>query len=303
MRRWIFVHLKWYTLLSMLDFYHFVKDNPQFRQFKVDEFLFTAYDCPLEESPLTYWVDKNYFCFIIKGGAKWKTPKEEILFKVGDAVFLKKGAHRVLKIQEGEFCALLIFMPDEFISTVIKTDIDVKDKPLQNQAIESIIPISLDQSLLDYFHSVLNYFSQSTTPSKSLLKVKLRELVVNIATGKTNPALAECFSKIAYCTKIDLKAVMEENFTFNLNLTDFARLSGRSLATFHRDFAKTFQTSPGQWLKQKRLEYARHLLKTTDLSVNEITMEIGLENTSHFIKIFKECYNDSPLKYRKSAFA
>lgn len=287
----------------MLDFYHFVKDNPQFRQFKVDEFLFTAYDCPLEEPTLAYWVDKNYFCFVVKGGAKWKTPKEEFIFQVGDAVFLKQGAHRVLKIQEGEFCALLIFVPDEFISTVIKTDVDVNEKSLQDQTIESIIPISLDQSLLDYFNSVLNYFSQSSSPSKSLLKVKLRELVVNIATSGSNPALADCFSKIAYCTKIDLKAIMDENFVFNLKLADFAKLSGRSLATFHRDFAKIFNTSPGQWLKQKRLEYAKHLLETTDLSVNEITMEVGFENTSHFIKIFKECYDNSPLKYRKLVFA
>ncbi len=286
----------------MLDFYNFVENNPNFRQISVDDILFTAYDCPLEGSPVDYWVKKNYFCYIIKGGARWKTPKEEYILKVGDAAFLQKGSHRVFKILTGEFCALLIFMPDEFITSVIKHEQILHRHPQTSANHDAIVPLNLDQSLHDYFNTVLNFFSLSSPPAKSLLNIKFKELIINLTSSGQNPHVAGCLMEIAKGGKKDLKAVMEENFVFNLKLEDFAKLSERSLAGFKRDFTKIFDTSPGKWLKEKRLEYAKFLLETSTLNVNEITVESGFENTSHFIREFKVKYQISPLQFKKSLY-
>lgn len=252
----------------MLDFYKFVENNPNFRQFNVDELLFTAYDCPIEVSPLDYFVEKNYFCYIIKGGLRWKTLKDEYSFHIGDAVFLKKGAHRVYKVLNGEFCALLIFMPDQFIESVIKNDVRYNGASPQKTATDSVIPLE-DQTLLDYFNTILNYFSQSSAPSKSLLNIKFKELIVNIVTGHRNPNLKAYFNEVSHSHKTSIKTIMDHIFAFNLKVEDYAKLSGRSLNTFKRDFANTYQTSPGKWLKNKRLAYAKYLLETTDLNIND----------------------------------
>lgn len=284
----------------MLDFYNFVKDNPVFRQISVDDLLFTAYDCPIEVSPLDYWVDKNYFCYVTKGGAKWKTPKQEYIFKVGDGAFLTKGAHRVFKILNGEFCALLIFIPDEFIKSVIKDHLPSNQIKSCSKHSDTVIPLHLDRTLLDYFNSVLNYFSLRSAPSKDLLGIKFRELIINIMTQDHNPALTSYFIETSSTAKMPLEKVMEENFIFNLSMRDFANLSGRSLATFNRDFSRKYGTSPGKWLKNKRLEYSKYLLETTNLNISEITLDAGFENTSHFVRVFKEKYKQPPLKLRKS---
>ncbi len=284
---------------EIIDFYKFIENNPIFRQFSVDDLLFTAYDCPLEGSPVDYSTEKNYFCYIIKGGGKWKTPTDEYYLTVGDGVFLKKGVHRVFKILDGDFCALLIFIPDEFIREVIKDETNYHIEESINEASDSVIPINLDSSLVDYFNAVLNYFSQETAPSKSLLKVKFRELIINIATNGHNPLLLKCFQEISHTGKKPLRPIMEENFVFNLKLIDFAELSDRSLATFHRDFSNIYNTTPGKWLKQKRIKYGKFLLETSDSNINEITLDCGFENTSHFIKVFKEYYHCSPLRFKK----
>jgi AraC-like DNA-binding protein len=285
---------------EIIDFYKFIENNHLFRQFSVNELLYTAYDCPLEGSPVDYSTEKNYFCYIIKGGGKWQTPSEEYYLTVGDGVFLKKGVHRVFKILDGDFCALLIFVPDEFIKEVIQDEINhlplINDK---NNVCDSVIPINLDRSLIDYFNSVLNYFSQNTAPSKSLLKIKFKELIINITTSGKNPSLLKCFKEICYKGKKSLKPIMEENFVFNLKLADFANLSDRSLATFHRDFSKIYGTTPGKWLIKKRAEYGKYLLETTESNINEIALDSGFTNASHFIKVFKENYHYSPLKYKK----
>ncbi|WP_298237590.1 AraC family transcriptional regulator [uncultured Algibacter sp.] len=283
---------------DMIHFYEFVENNPLFRQFSVSDVLFTAYDCPIEGSPVDYWVNKNYFCYVFVGGGRWKTPNEEYVLKAGDAAFLKKGAHRVYKILNGDFCALLIFVPDEFIASVMKNDCSINIDTDKIQDTDSVIPLSLDQTLTDYFKTLLNYFSLSKPPSKSLLKIKFKELIINIVTGGLNSKATNYFKETCFDGKKSLKPIMEEHYLFNLKLKEFAKLSGRSLATFNRDFLKLYKTTPGKWLKKKRLEYGRFLLETTDLNINEIALDIGFENTSHFIKSFKEYYNNPPLKFK-----
>lgn len=284
---------------EILNFYEFVEDNLNFQQFKVDEILFTAYDCPLEESPLDYWTQKNYFCYIIKGGLKWKTTKEEYVVHVGDALFIQKGAHRVYKIDNGEFCALLIFMPDEFVREAVEKELPTMNLKATSGPIDSVIPLELDQTLSDYFNTVLRYFSQPAPPSKSLLELKFKELILNIVTKNYNPLVTDYFKEVCSVKKRAIKAVMEENFTFNLRLEDYAKLCGRSLASFKRDFQEIYETTPGKWLKIKRLEYGKFLLETTELNINEITSNIGFENASHFVKAFKGRYHHPPLKFRK----
>ncbi|WP_425237213.1 helix-turn-helix domain-containing protein [Ulvibacterium sp.] len=285
--------------MEIINFYKFVEGNPLFRQMSVDDVLFTAYDCPLEGSPVDYSTEKNYFCYVFVGGGRWKTPTDEYILKAGDAAFLKKGVHRVFKILNGDFCALLIFMPDEFISSVLRNETNLFINETLEEQTDSVIPLALNQSLIHYFNSLMGYFSQASPPSKSLLKVKFKELIVNIATSGHNPLATKCFKEIAASGKKSLKLVMEENFIFNLKLKDFAKLSNRSLASFNRDFVKTYRTTPGKWLKGKRLDYAKYLLETTDLNISEITIESGFENTSHFIRTFRERFHSAPLAFKK----
>ena len=130
-------------------------------------------------------------------------------------------------------------------------------------------------------------------------------------TGDTYPILAEMeqfvtgmrpnrsdFENGTSKSGIDIERVMEENFLFNLKVEEFAKLCGRSLSAFKRDFRAIFKTSPSRWIKSKRLEYARSLLIGSNLNVNQICYDSGFINVSHFIKSFKEKYELPPHKYR-----
>ncbi len=99
---------------------------------------------------------------------------------------------------------------------------------------------------------------------------------------------------------IDIEIVMLEKFLFNLKVEEFAKLCGRSLSAFKRDFKNTFNTTPSRWIKSKRLEHARVLLIESNLNINQISYDCGYRNSSHFIKSFKEKYNIPPRKYRLS---
>lgn len=87
-----------------------------------------------------------------------------------------------------------------------------------------------------------------------------------------------------------IKNVMLESFHLNLSMDEYAKLCGKSLSTFKRDFKKYFKNTPSKWLKTKRLEYAKTLLLNSDLNINEVCFESGFVNSSHFILTFKSVF-------------
>lgn len=283
----------------MLQFYEFVNGNSMFKKFEVDELLFTEYDCPIEVNPLDYKTTKNYFTFMVSGRVVWKTPGHEIEAGPGDAVFVVKGLQRVYHVSDEDFCALLIFMPDEFIEKVIiRNRINLGDGH-NAESIGPVIPLGRDDILTLYATSVLNYFTQRKPPSKRLLQLRFEELIIHLVSQRGNHLLAEYFAHICRHRRSTLSEVMETHFVYNLKLEEYAKLSGRSISTFNREFRRIYGTTPSKWLKSRRLEYATFLLTTTDLNINQITLECGFKNTSHFIKTFRETFNCTPLQYRK----
>nr|WP_281503845.1 AraC family transcriptional regulator [Arenibacter sp. F26102] len=91
---------------------------------------------------------------------------------------------------------------------------------------------------------------------------------------------------------------MLENFQYNLKIEDFAKLCGKSLSTFKREFKEYFNTTPGKWLINKRLDYSKVLLIGTNLTVSEVGYDSGFKNNSHFIQAFKKKTKLTPSQYK-----
>jgi AraC-like DNA-binding protein len=81
-------------------------------------------------------------------------------------------------------------------------------------------------------------------------------------------------------------------------MTEFARLCGRSISTFKRDFNMHFNTTPSSWLKSKRLDYAKTLLLGSSLNINEVCYESGFKNNSHFVSAFKSKFKLPPGQFK-----
>ena len=87
---------------------------------------------------------------------------------------------------------------------------------------------------------------------------------------------------------------MNQNYHFNVHLERFAYLTGRSLATFKRDFEKLYHTTPGRWLQQKRLQEAHYLITEKGKTASDIYLDLGFEDLSHFSYAFKKQFGEAP---------
>ncbi len=84
----------------------------------------------------------------------------------------------------------------------------------------------------------------------------------------------------------------------SLGVEDLARAAGLSRAHFSREFRRAFGESPHAYLLTRRLERAAALLRTTDRSVTEICLSVGLSSVGSFTTSFSRTYGTSPTAYR-----
>jgi AraC-like DNA-binding protein len=83
-----------------------------------------------------------------------------------------------------------------------------------------------------------------------------------------------------------------------LDVDDLASAAGLSRAHFSREFRRAFGESPHSYLLTRRLERAAALLRTTDRSVADICLSVGLQSIGSFTTSFTRTYGRSPTAYR-----
>jgi AraC-like DNA-binding protein len=83
-----------------------------------------------------------------------------------------------------------------------------------------------------------------------------------------------------------------------LDVPDLARAARLSPAHFSREFVRAFGETPHRYLLTRRLERAAALLRTTDRSVADICMTVGLRSVGSFTTSFGRLYGLSPTAYR-----
>jgi AraC-like DNA-binding protein len=85
-----------------------------------------------------------------------------------------------------------------------------------------------------------------------------------------------------------------------LGVDDLAAAAGLSRAHFSREFRRAFGESPHAYLLTRRLERAAALLRTTDRSVADVCLSVGLQSIGSFTTSFTRTFGCSPTVYRAS---
>jgi transcriptional regulator GlxA family with amidase domain len=85
-----------------------------------------------------------------------------------------------------------------------------------------------------------------------------------------------------------------------IQLRDMAEQEAMSVRTFTRRFREEVGVSPGQWLTQQRVERARHLLESTDLSVDQVAHDAGFGTAQSMRQHLQTALGVTPTAYRRT---
>jgi AraC-like DNA-binding protein len=94
------------------------------------------------------------------------------------------------------------------------------------------------------------------------------------------------------------KDLIDARYFEPLDVQALARAARLSPAHFSREFRREFGEPPHQYLLTRRLERAAALLRTTDRTVADICLSVGLSSVGSFTTSFGRAYGVSPTAYR-----
>ncbi|MEG1675980.1 MAG: AraC family transcriptional regulator [Bacteroidales bacterium] len=234
---------------------------------------------------------------IISGMAELSGNNKTVNVRRGEYLFVNQGGFsRITMIPEknAPFKLICLNFSDKFIQKY-------KEHHLTPAVIEnSFIPFHVMRGSVLFealFSSLQVYAQKEFTPDQQILNLKLEESL-HILELEYYSIFCRMMSNYKI-TKINLKEFMEHNFIYNAPLERFAKLSGRSLSTFRREFIELFDETPNKWLIRKRLERGYEMIAREGARPIDIYWELGFETLAHFSRRFKEQYGINPSELRK----
>ena len=221
---------------------------------------------------------------------------EEYRQTKGDVCILAPGTSHYLKSANNDFIKHYnIAIKKEYFDAFLENKSVLKKYFEDN----SFLNIKLKDTTYAYIYETIQkidnmfYGAVSYTQVESIIYAIMTEVLLKVSTQnkKTNRITNYCYDAIrkinnyTYITKkatdiYDIYPVSHTSF-----VTEFKKITGKTLIAY---------------LAEKKLAYAKNLLITTDSSILEISSLLQYDSLSHFIRIFKNYYGETPYKYKRS---
>lgn len=239
--------------------------------------------------------------WVRSGRMEITSPSGTVSAAPGQFIFWQRDcASSMKKLSDGNtpFSSIAITLPREQLKTYFREHVTLgklrgKLHPIGGTAV--LLPETI--RLESLFYSLLPYVERDIEPSESVINEKVAEAIGTLLSidERFYPTLFDFYET----WKIDLYEFMKAHFTEDMDIEAFAHYSGRSLATFKRDFAKISYLTPQRWLIEQRLAYAAQLISAGD-KPGEAWPRAGFRNKAHFFKSFRNKYGCTPSEYYKN---
>jgi AraC-like DNA-binding protein len=238
---------------------------------------------------------EHVLLYLYSGEQVIEDRNKKITIKAGECAFIRRN-HRLMMYKNSKGDQLykgisLTFNRSilrEFYSKLHKSDLP-KKVAISDKNVFKIEPHADINSL---FQSLIPYFDDHVKPSEGVAQLKLQEGIYALLNNSA--VFFPILFDFTEPWKIDMLEFLNDNYMDDLTMEQIATYTGRSLATFKRDFQKISSLSPQKWLIKKRLEAAYVKLKEEGKKVQEVYVEVGFKNPSHFSTAFKKQYGFPP---------
>jgi AraC-like DNA-binding protein len=240
---------------------------------------------------------EHILVYLYSGEQIIENDKERIKIKAGECAFIRRNHRAVMykKSKEKDLYKGISLVFNRGVLREFYNKMDKAELPKKCTLTEKgIFKINPRADIISLFQSLTPYFDENVKPTEAIVNLKLLEGIYAILNN------SEIFFPILFDFtepwKVDIMDFLNRNYLEDLSMEQIASYTGRSLATFKRDFTKISNLTPQKWLIKKRLEAAYIKLKEDGKKVNDVYVEVGFKNPSHFSIAFKKQYGVSPNK-------
>ncbi|HKS15580.1 MAG TPA: AraC family transcriptional regulator [Pseudomonas sp.] len=202
-----------------------------------------------------------------------------------DLMVVPAGAHHTCGSTAGSHCLVLDIPDMPWLSKQLGEHAEASER-----LVDRARRLSLDhrqQQLVDWL--------AASPVSDSLIA---RQGAVLLLASLDAAAVASSPGRLPYAA---FDAHIDRHAAYPLQVADLARLAGLSCARLHARFASECNTTPMDYIRERRLRLARDLLKDTRLAIGEIASRVGYSSQSAFSAAMLRVYGRSPLTLRRES--
>lgn len=145
-----------------------------------------------------------------------------------------------------------------------------------------ISKIKINEDLECYKDSLIYYLKNTELFNEDIQLLKIKELVLLLFQSTESDDFDSFISGLFSPLNYDFMQIVDQNCISSLSINQIATLCNMRLATFKRRFKELYQDSPSHYMKTKKLEKAKTLLKSSKLHINEIAFNCGFESLRSF---------------------
>lgn len=242
-------------------------------------------------------VRNHTLTYVYAGEMEIDNNGEKIVIGKNQCVFIRRD-HRIRLLKKGDgeeqYRGISLTFQRNFLRDFYGKlqNRDIPKNPDRKEL--SIMKLETRPDITSLFESLRPYLDSNMVPTPEILELKRMEGVYTVL--RTDPAFFPVLFDFTQPWKIDLMEFMEENYMCDLSMCEIASFTGRSLASFKRDFSRISDLTPQKWIIRRRLEAAYDKLRNEHKKPSEVYIEVGFKDISHFYRAFKKQYGFSPRK-------
>ena len=233
--------------------------------------------------------------YVYSGEMVLDNGEKEIHVGKGECVFIPRDHHITLykRPLDGEkYCGIFLNFTRNFLRELFPVVGHGQLPPDAPRLRPEVIKLPPTAEITSLFSSMTPYFNPEVKPQDDVMHLKLQEGL--LALLHIDPRFATMLFDFNEPWKIDILDFMNRNYMHEFTLEELAHYTGRSLATFKRDFKKVSNLTPEKWLIRKRLDAAYALMQEGGRKIADVCTQVGFKNQSHFSTAFKKQFGIAP---------
>lgn len=186
------------------------------------------------------------------------------------------------------------FASDDLITERLKNSI-CKTTP----QIASQIPGFITPEMKSIMHSIL-HCPYKEGLKRMFLEIKALELItMQFFQFSDQHAQRNTLSQKEKQLALHVKSLLEGNFLHNWSLDELARSIGSNIQTLKKSFKSMFNMSIFEYYQQLRMEFAIHLIADLNMSISEVSDQLGYSHQNHFSIAFNKRFGYPPSDLKK----
>ncbi len=251
-----------------------------------------------------HWHREFQMIRIIRGTVMCSAGENEFPLSEGQGLFLNSGILHGFRADQPALMQELVFAP-EMISDSNSEIYGSYIAPFLTQNISHLILNSgnpPEKIILDLISEISEKSSSPHILSRLQIQIALLKLWENLF-----PLLDQCetVSRSASAHRMMIRVrlmtdFIQRNYKERITLHEMASAAGIGKSEANRCFQHILRTTPVVWLLRFRLQKAKELIETSDISISSAAAETGFPDSNYFSRAFRKNYGISPSKCRNN---